>query len=998
MLERPWSITFTEQDLQRIQTPYSDALVVTVQISTHSIKRVLIDQGSSAEVMYLSLFKELKIPESCLLPAEVPLIGFSGTPVWPLGRITLPVVTGSVAYNLEFVVVDAPSPYNAILGRNWLHSIKVVASTYHQVVRYIGANGKQEDLFGDQLQARQCYVSAIRKTSSSKRVHWVEIPEKPVLEDVGSLPEEKSIEDLIKFPLNEDASRYFMLGADLPKTKSEETFQFLKTNIEVFAWTPYDMPVNEEVDKLLEAGAIKEVQYPTWLANPVVVKKKNGKWRVCVNYTNLNDACPKDCLPLPKIDQLVDATAGHARLSFLDAYRGYHRIAMDPDDMEKTAFITPRGLFCYLVMPFGLKNAGAIFQRMVYLLFGMLIGEIMEAYIDDMVVKSLKAENHLSHLAEVFALLKKHKLRLNADKCAFGVSSRKFLGYLVTRRGIEADPNQISAIQQLKPPSTPREIQKLTGMAAALNRFISRSSNKCHVFFQTLKKQSRRSFKWTEDCNAALTELKSYLCSAALLVKPKAFETLHLYLAVSPHAEHLIIVLTEFPLKNLLRKADLSSRVSQWAVELANFDIHFEPRTAIKAQVLADFIAEFTPGSPDEKALVKPNYGMLEQQEARKTWNLFSGDVWKLHIDGASNSNGAGTGVVLLLVNQVTGDYEARDPRMIKYQATALELIRGFKGFHIEQINRENNAHADALTSLASASKASEYRHISLGEIHQPSFEVSEEVLGISIGPSWMDEIVSFLKNDTLPSDKKEAHHWVEAEPLVTTTEADVRRFVWRNIVTRFGVPYAIVSDNGSQFVGKELTGLCAEFGIKFFNSTSSYPQGNGQAEATNKTVCAGIKRRLDSKRGKWAEELPWVLWAYRSTPRRSTGQTPFAMAFGMEAVIPLESRFPTLRTETFDPQTNNDAIAIELILAEEKRDVAQLKLANYQQEVTRGYNRNVRLKKFRTDDWVWRKVVRANQKTKFKPNWEGPYRVIREVGNGSYKLEDKEGREIENP
>ncbi|XP_058208193.1 uncharacterized protein LOC131321207 [Rhododendron vialii] len=834
---------------------------------------------------------------------------------------------------------------------------------------------------------------------------------------------------------------------------------------------------------------------------------------------------------------------------------------MDPDDMEKMAFITPRDLFCYLVMSFGLKNAGATFQRMVYLLFRMLIGEIMEAYIDDMVVKSLKAENHLSHLAEVFAILKKYKLRLNADKCAFGVSSGKFLGYLVTRRGIEADPNQILAIhQQLKPPSTPREIQKLTGMAAALNRFISHSSDKCHVFFQTLKKQNRRNFKWTVDCDAALTELKSYLCSAPLLVKPKAFETLHLYLVVSPHAvssalirregledqpiyftsrtllpaqtrylaleklllalvtatpkllpyfqEHPIIVLTEFPLKNLLRKADLSSRVSQWAVELANFDIHFEPRTAIKAQVLADFIAEFT----SEK-----------QQEARKTWNLFSGDVWKLHVDRASNSNSAGAGVVLvnpcgvlhesaitinfpatnnkaeyeallaglraatslqvedlqvfcdsqLIVNQVTGDYEARDPRMIKYQATALELIQGFKGFHIEQINRENNAHADALASLASASKASEYRHISLGEIHQPSFEVSKEVLGISIGPTWMDKIVSFLKNDTLPPDKKEAHRvrsktahywisengqlyrkcftgpylrvvhpnevpiiltelhsgscgchsggrslcqralsqgyfwkgmkkdceeWVEAEPLVTTTEADVRRFVWKNIVTRFGVPYAIVSDNGSQFVGKELTGLCAEFGIRFFNSTPSYPQGNGQAEATNKTVCVGIKRRLDSKRGKWAKELPRVLSAYRSTPRRSTGQTPFAMAFGMEAVIPLESRFPTLRTETFDPQTNNDAVATELILAEEKRDDPQLKLANYQQEVARSYNRSVRLKKFRTDDWVWRKVVRASQKTKFKPNWEGPYRVIKEVGIGSYKLEDKEGREIENP
>ena len=117
--------------------------------------------------------------------------------------------------------------------------------------------------------------------------------------------------------------------------------------------------VVEEVSRLLEAKAIREIQYPTWIANTVVVKKKNRKFRVCVDYTNLNDACPKDPFPLSRIDQMVDATSGHERLSFLDAYRGYHQIPMDPADAEKTAFISPRGIYCYQVMPFGLKNAGA---------------------------------------------------------------------------------------------------------------------------------------------------------------------------------------------------------------------------------------------------------------------------------------------------------------------------------------------------------------------------------------------------------------------------------------------------------------------------------------------------------------------------------------------------------------------------------------------------------------------------------------------------------------
>ena len=177
--------------------------------------------------------------------------------------------------------------------------------------------------------------------------------------------------------------------------------------------------VQKEVEKLLQAGAIRELHYPTWLSNTVVVKKKNGKWRVCVDFTSLNQACPKDPFPLPKIDQLVDATAGHDRMSFLDAFQGYHQIALLPEDREKTAFITPLGIYCYKVMPFGLKNASATYQRMVTRMFKDQIGKTMEIYIDDMVVKSKLSQNHLEDLTETFRILRLHKLRLNASKCVF---------------------------------------------------------------------------------------------------------------------------------------------------------------------------------------------------------------------------------------------------------------------------------------------------------------------------------------------------------------------------------------------------------------------------------------------------------------------------------------------------------------------------------------------------------------------------------------------------
>ena len=150
--------------------------------------------------------------------------------------------------------------------------------------------------------------------------------------------------------------------------------------------------------RLKQAGAIKEVFYPKWLANMVVVKKKSGKWRVCVHFTNLNKVCPKDPFPMLKIDQLVDATIGHHRMSFLDAFQGYHQIPLALDDQEKTAFVTPVGNYHYKVMPFGLKNAGSTYQRMMTRMFESQLGKNIEIYIDDMIVKSKMVSKHLGNL------------------------------------------------------------------------------------------------------------------------------------------------------------------------------------------------------------------------------------------------------------------------------------------------------------------------------------------------------------------------------------------------------------------------------------------------------------------------------------------------------------------------------------------------------------------------------------------------------------------------
>ena len=225
-----------------------------------------------------------------------------------------------------------------------------------------------------------------------------------------------------------------------------------------------------------------------------------------MDYTDLNEACLKDCFLLPRIDQIVDVAAGHGILLFLDAFSRYHQIPMHPPYAKKTTFITLHRLYYYDVMPFGLKNVRVTYQRLVTKIFRSLLGNTMEAYIDNMVVKSKEHFNHTKHLQEAFELLQRYDMKLNPLKCAFGVSLGKSLGFMVTQRGIEANPIQLKAIMDSQAPTSRKGVQQLTSRLAALGRFISHLTNRLKPFFIILRGAKRTD--WNEECDQAFTTIK----------------------------------------------------------------------------------------------------------------------------------------------------------------------------------------------------------------------------------------------------------------------------------------------------------------------------------------------------------------------------------------------------------------------------------------------------------------------------------------------------------
>ncbi|GAU50278.1 hypothetical protein TSUD_409140 [Trifolium subterraneum] len=321
---------------------------------------------------------------------------------------------------------------------------------------------------------------------------------------------------------SEEEKKEIKIGALLEASVKERVIVLLREYVDIFAWSYQDMPgldlvivehhlplksecppvkqklrrthpdmalkIKEEVQKQIDAGFLITSEYPQWLANIVPVPKKDGKVRMCVDYRDLNKASPKDDFPLPHIDVLVDNTAKSKVFSFMDGFSGYNKIKMAVEDREKTSFITPWGTFCYKVMLFGLTNAGATYQRGMTTLFHDMMHKEIEVYVDDMIVKSGTEEEHVEYLLKMFQRLRKYRLRLNPNKCTFGVRSGKLLGFIVSQKGIELDPDKVRAIREMPVPQTEKQVRGFLGRLNYISRFISHmtATGEMSLIFQAI--------------------------------------------------------------------------------------------------------------------------------------------------------------------------------------------------------------------------------------------------------------------------------------------------------------------------------------------------------------------------------------------------------------------------------------------------------------------------------------------------------------------------------
>ncbi|XP_028086009.1 uncharacterized protein LOC114286987 [Camellia sinensis] len=545
----------------------------------------------------------------------------------------------------------------------------------------------------------------------------------------GPRPQKQELEE-INIASEGEPRRPIFICKDLPAEQRGPLIELIRKYSDVFAWTYEEMPgldkdvtmhrlnvislarpvkqgvrfykpevelnIKDEVVKLLGAGFIKPIQHPTWLSSIVPVIKKNGQIRVCVDFRDLNKSCPKDEFPLPNIDTLIDSAAGHHMFSFMDGFSGYNQIKMAPKDAPKTAFRTPIGNFFYTVMPFGLKNAGATYQRAMTTIFHDMLHKSLECYIDDLVVKSKEETSHLKDLQRVFERCKKYKLRMDPLKCAFGVTAGKFLGCIVHRHGIDPDPAKVATIKNMPRPTSLDELRTFLGRASYLRRFIPAMAEITQPFNSLLKKDVR--FIWNEEHQQAFEGVKSTLTSPLSMTPPQPARPLLLYITSTPksvgallaqeidglerpvyyisrviqgaevryspierHCLALVFAAKKLrhyllsypihlmtrsdPIRFLLTRPALSGRPARWLLSLAEYDITCKAPKAIKSQALADLLAHFPSGEHESPSDELPG------DEFQAAEVNIEGE-WSLSFDGSFTSKGGGAGIVLISSNQ----------------------------------------------------------------------------------------------------------------------------------------------------------------------------------------------------------------------------------------------------------------------------------------------------------------------------------------------------------
>lgn len=803
--------------------------------------------------------------------------------------------------------------------------------------------------------------------------------------------------------------------------------------------------IHDEVRKMLDRGIIQHSESP-WSSPVVLVRKKDNSWRFCVDYRRLNKITKKDVYPLPRIDDTLDCLQGSKFFSSMDLSSGYWQIEVDEADREKTAFITPEGLYEFKVMPFGLCNAPATFERMMDNLLRNLKWTMCLCYLDDIIVYSQDFDDHLERLETVLNCIKNAGLILNSKKCTFCARQINILGHLVSREGIRPDPEKVRAVQNFPVLKNIRDVRSFLGLCSYYRRFIKDFCVQARPLQELLKNDSK--FTWGVDQKEAFENLKTALTSepvlglfdgnaptelhtdasgygiGAVLVQlqvgkerviayasrtltkaEKNYSTTERECLAAVWAitkfrpylfgRHFKIVTDHHSLCWLAGLKDPSGRLARWALRLQEYDVEVIYKSGKKHKD-ADSLSRY----PLEDKAITPALASFSDIAAEQRKDLEISKI--IHAFGKE-------GPVTKSFDLIDGILCKKnfDPSGKKW----LPLIP--KHLRLEILQHLHDAPTAGHLGFAKTYDRIRkrffwpglYRSVRRYIMHCRECQRRKSIpqrppgLLVPIPPAAMPfQRIGIDLLGRFPKSKK-GNKWIIVctdylsrfaitKALPTAEAEEVAKFVTEEIVLKHGAPRTILTDRGKVFQSKMVTELYQLCTTKHLMTTSYHPQTNGLTERFNKTLADMLSMYVEVEQTNWDDILPFVTFAYNTAKQETTGFTPFFLIYGREAETTLDTVFP------FKIDGPSDDFVDRLVTqAEESRQLARIRTLQAQHRDKTRYDATHRDVSYSIGElvWVFTPVRKVGLSEKLLKRYFGPYRIVRKLSNVTYEVEESE-------
>ena len=738
--------------------------------------------------------------------------------------------------------------------------------------------------------------------------------------------------------------------------------------------------IDKAIDEMLEAKVIERSQSP-WSFPLVVVKKKDGSDRMCVDFRTLNKIVRPVSFPLPLIDDILSLLGDAKYFTALDLKSGYWQVQLEEDSKEKTAFACHRGLFQFNVMPFGLSNAPAVFQELMNI---VLQGceEFAMAYLDDVLIFSQNPEEHLRHIETIFERMRQHGLKLKLKKCAFFREETEYLGFVISKDGVKPDPKKVEAIRDLPEPKNVREIRGFIGMCSYYRRFVPNFSKIAEPLIDLTKKYAR--FKWTSECQTAFDFLKESLTVVPLLAYPDTNKPYVLYTDASNHCADL---LSRIPFKKG-EKEELQQSKSTPEDEELDIDDRSLEIGAINSNEInpRDFASSHVdpPGDVLKPDIDLPeDFNMVEEQQKDEEIGKLKNRMNKGTATKAEQTHYFETEDGLLYY---LSQPDSEDPRLRLYIPQEMENIV-IKQYHDQlghmaldktydsmrlkyffpNMYRKLNSYIEKCVTCQTAS--AKKPRPPLQETDIPPYPFAKMALDLS-GPypttmSGNRYIVSFI--DIYSG-------WPEAYAVPDKAAGRIVHLILEEIFPRFGCPLEIVSDNGTENVNRKVQETLDAMNIHHIKTSYYCLQANGRVERIHKTLHSVMMKKIQEDVQTWDLYLNQTLAAVRFHVNESSKFSPFFLLYNRDVVLPLDTILKPRKR-----YVGEDMHKIALQQQHKSFTLVHRHMKEAKRKQKEYADRNSKEENFQIGDPVYLKNHRRTSKLDIK--WKGYYRITDQTG-----------------